>query len=490
MKVLQVSAEIYPLVKTGGLADIAGALPAALRTVGCDPRVLLPGFATILADLQDATTLCELEAPWGERVALRCGTLATLGLSAYVIDAPQLYCRPGSPYEDAQRQPYPDNHRRFALLGFVAARLAQGLDPDWQPQLVHCHDWHAGLAPAYMAFSRPAGTPRVACVFTVHNLAYQGVFDAGCFAGLGLPPESFAVDGLEYYGQVSFMKAGLFYADRISTVSPTYAKEIQTPEQGCGLDGLLRARSGALSGILNAVDESIWNPAQDPLIPFVFDALEMEGKARCKAALQKELGLAGQAEPPLFAIVSRLTEQKGLNLVLAGLDKLLANGGQLVVLGTGEAGMEQAFRERAAANPKALAVHIGYDESLAHRIFAASDVTLVPSRFEPCGLTQMYGLRYGSLPLVHRVGGLADTVIDGTADDLRNGFVFDGFDQSAYDGAVGRAFALYAQRSKWLQVRKRAMGQTLGWQNAARQYLVLYQAALNAAKLQALGHAS
>ncbi len=482
LKVLQVSAEIYPLVKTGGLADIAGALPAALRTVGCEPRVLLPGFSPILADLQDAKTLGELVAPWGDRVLVRSGTLATLGLGAYVIDVPHMYCRPGSPYEDAQRQPYADNHRRFALLGFVAAQLAQGLDPDWQPELVHCHDWHAGLAPAYLRFAEPRQSPRVACVYTVHNLAYQGVFDGKCFAELGLPPAAFAIDGLEYYGQVSFMKAGLFYADRISTVSPTYAKEIQTPEQGCGLDGLLRARSGVLSGILNAVDEAVWNPAKDPLIPFAFDAHQVEGKARCKTALQHELGLAVRADAPLFAIVSRLTEQKGLNLVLGGLGALLAQDGQLVVLGSGEVGLEQAFRQRADAQPESLAVHIGYDENLAHRVFAASDVTLVPSRFEPCGLTQMYGLSYGSLPLVHRVGGLADTVVDSASGDLANGFVFDEFEQAAYDQTVRRAFALYARQPDWRRVRTRAMGQELGWQIAAGQYLALYQQALQSAR--------
>jgi starch synthase len=482
MKILQVSAEIFPLVKTGGLADIAGALPAALRTVGCDPRVLLPGFPPILADLSDARTLCELVAPWGDRVRVRAGNLATLGLTAYVLDVPHRYDRPGSPYEDAQRQPYADNHLRFALLGFVAAQLAQGLDPDWQPELVHCHDWHAGLAPAYMAFAQPKRTPRVPSVYTVHNLAYQGVFDASVFAELGLPPAAFAMEGLEFYGQVSFMKAGLFYADRISTVSPTYAKEIQTPEQGCGLDGLLRARSGVLSGILNAVDESVWNPAHDPLIPFSFDATDDAGKARCKASLQQEFGLAVQTDAPLFVIVSRLTEQKGLHLVLGGLDGLLGQGGQLIVLGSGDAGMEQAFRERAAAHSKALAVRIGYDENLAHRLFAASDVTLVPSRFEPCGLTQMYGLKYGSLPLVHRVGGLADTVVDSAAGDLANGFVFDNFEQAAYDQAVRRAIALYAQRSDWVKIRTRAMGQALGWQLAAGHYLALYRQAIQIAE--------
>lgn len=484
MKVLQVSAEIFPLLKTGGLADVAGALPAALNAAGCEVRVLLPGFAPILADLQGPEVLTELTAPWGERVSLRCGRLAALGTVAYVIDAPQLYCRPGGPYEDQHRQPYRDNHRRFALLGFVAAQLARGLDVDWQPQVVHSHDWHAALAPAYMAFSRDAQGPDVASIFTVHNLAYQGVFAAHDFADLGLPQAAFSVDGLEYHGQISFMKAGLFYADRITTVSPTYAREIQTPEQGCGLDGLLRSRSDVLSGILNAVDESVWNPAVDRLIPFAYDVRKPAGKARCKAALQQTLGLAVQSDALLFGVVSRLTEQKGLHLVLAGLDAMMARGGQLVLLGTGEPALENAFRARAAAHPEALSVRIGYDESFAHGIFAASDVTLVPSRFEPCGLTQMYGLKYGSLPLVHRVGGLADTVVDSSLEDLAeglaNGFVLDVFTLDAFERAMRRAFALFARRPEWNRVRVRAMRQALGWERAAAQYLALYQDACSA----------
>lgn len=483
MKVLQVSAEIFPLLKTGGLADIAGALPAALNAAGCDVAVLLPGFAPLLADLQGDRVLCELSAPWGERVTLRRGRLRALDTLAYVIDAPQLYGRPGSPYVDEQRQPYADNHRRFALLGYVAAQLAHGLDADWQPQVVHSHDWHAALTSAYMAFAPPT-QPRVARVYTVHNLAYQGLFAADHFAGLGLPQAAFAVDGLEFHGQLSFMKAGLFYADRITTVSPTYAREIQTPEQGCGLDGLLRARADVLSGILNAVDDAVWNPAHDALIPFAFEARKPAGKARCKAALQQELGLALLSDAPLFGVVSRLTEQKGLHLVLAGLDAVLARGGQLVLLGNGDARLEDAFRERAAAHPEVLSVRLGYDESLAHRIFAASDVTLVPSRFEPCGLTQMYGLKYGSLPLVHRVGGLADTVVDCTLEDLAeglaNGFVFDEFSTAAFERAVRRAFALYERRSEWNRVRARGMRQALGWENAAARYVALYRSVLGA----------
>jgi len=478
MKVLQVSAEIFPLLKTGGLADIAGALPAALNAAGCDVRVLLPGFAPIMADLQSASVLTELTAPWGERVLLRQGVLGSLGIAAYVIDAPHLYARAGTPYEDAQRQPHHDNHLRFALLGWVAAQLACGLDGHWQPAVVHSHDWHAALTSAYLAFGPTQGR-RVASVYTVHNLAYQGVFAPIHFFDLGLPTHAFSVNGLEFHGQLSFMKAGLYYADHISTVSPTYAQEIQTPEQGCGLDGLLRSRAHDLSGILNAVDEAVWNPATDAAIPVPFEAKKTAGKARCKAALQQELGLAGKPDAPLFGVVSRLTEQKGLYLVLALLDELIARGGQLVVLGAGEAALEDAFLARAAAHPQAVSVRIGYDEAHAHRIFAATDVTLVPSRFEPCGLTQMYGLKYGSLPLVHRVGGLADTVVDcaleNLADGSANGFVFDAFNPEAMARAMRRAWALYERKSEWRSVRQRAMQQPLGWDKAAAQYAALYR---------------
>jgi starch synthase len=440
--------------------------------------VLLPGFAPILADLTAPTVLAELTAPWGERVVLRHGVLNTLGLRAYVIDAPQLYERPGTPYEDAQRHPHPDNHLRFALLGWVAAQLACALDPDWRPAVVHSHDWHAGLTSAYLAFG-PAIGRRVATVYTVHNLAYQGLFAPIHFYDLGLPATAFAINGLEFHGQLSFMKAGLYYSDHITTVSPTYAHEIQTPAQGCGLDGLLRVRTHDLSGILNAVDETVWNPAHDSALTDTFDAQKPAGKARGKAALQRALGLAVQADAPLFGVVSRLTEQKGLHLVLAALDDLIARGGQLVLLGTGEAELEAAFTARAQAQPQAVAVHIGYDEAYAHRIFAATDVTLVPSRFEPCGLTQLYGLKYGSLPLVHRVGGLADTVVDCTleelADGTANGFVFHEFTPQALARAVRRAFALYARPTEWRNVRQRAMQQPQGWDKAAAQYVALYQ---------------
>jgi starch synthase len=284
---------------------------------------------------------------------------------------------------------------------------------------------------------------------------------------------------MEFYGQISFMKAGLFYADRITTVSPTYAREIQTPEQGCGLDGLLRVRANVLSGILNAVDENVWNPGGDVLIPAPFDAAHRAGKGKCKAALQAEMGLAVEKRAPLFGVVSRLTEQKGLHMVVAAIDQIVAGGGQLVVLGSGDAALESALSEQAKKHPQAVSVKLGYDEALAHRIFAASDVTLVPSRFEPCGLTQMYGLKYGSLPLVRRVGGLADTVVDSTLEDLAeeraNGFVFDAFTVEAFSRALRRAFILYSRPREWNAVVARGMQQSFGWRDSAAKYLALYR---------------
>ena len=485
MRILQVSAELFPLLKTGGLADVAGALPIALAAAGQDVRVLLPGFPAILAGVVGLAPVAELQAPWGDTSRLLLGRIETTGapdVLAYVIDAPVLYDRPGNPYEDADRQPYDDNHRRFALLGWAGAQLAQGLHAAWRPEVVHAHDWHAGLVPAYLSFAqRPAG-PRVGSVFTVHNLAYQGVFAPWRFADLGLPGPAFQMNGLEYHGQLSFMKSGLYYADRLTTVSPTYAREIQTSEQGFGLDGLLRQRNDVLTGILNAVDNQVWNPADDALLTEHYEARRMTGKARCKAALQRQLGLAELPDAPLFIVVSRLTEQKGLHLVLSGLDALLEQGGQLALLGGGDGWLEEAFRHRAAAMPQSVSVTIGYNEALAHQLFGAGDVTLVPSLFEPCGLTQMYGLKYGCLPLVRRVGGLADTVVDTTLEDMADGeatgFIFDRFEPGDYARAMRRAFALYRHPTDWERVRATAMRRPVDWATAAAQYIAVYQQAI------------
>lgn len=483
-RVLQVSAELFPLLKTGGLADVAGALPAALAAAGVEPRLLVPGFPAIRSVLTQECAVAPVALPWSEgRAALLRGRLPGFAMPVYVLDAPGLFDRIGNPYADEAGVAYADNHRRFALLGLAAARLAEGVDPAWRPQIVHAHDWHAGLACAHVAASRARRRTDTRTVFTVHNLAYQGLFPADKFAELGLPPAHYAVDGLEFYGQVSFMKAGLFFADAITTVSPTYAKEIQTAEQGCGLDGLLRHRSGVLHGILNGVDYGIWSPADDDAIAARYDADDAAGKAACKAALQRECGLAVKADAPLFGIVSRLTEQKGLPLVLVALDDLIDAGGQLVILGAGDARLEAQFAAAAARHPTQIARRTGMDEGLAHRIYAGSDVVLVPSRFEPCGLTQLYGLSYGALPLVHRVGGLGDTVVDTTLEDLAagtaTGFVFNALTADAYRRALRRAFALWSRPEYWHRVQDAAMRQRFGWDVAAARYVDVYRQVLD-----------
>lgn len=481
MRVLQVCAELYPLLKTGGLADVTGALPPALALLGCDTRVLVPGFPALRDGIVEQQLVTDLSGRFGpETVRLYCGLLPGTAVMVYVIDAPQFYDRPGNPYYDSDGKDYLDNDRRFALLGRVAAWLAEGGDSWWQPQVVHAHDWHAGLAMAYLkAREHQAGRRLAGTVYTVHNLAYQGIFSDWSFGALGLPDYFFNLYGLEYHGQVSFMKAGLYYADKLTTVSPTYAREIQRPEQGCGLDGLLASRAHDLHGIMNGVDPAVWNPVSDRLLPANYDAADLSGKATCKRELQAALGLAQRTDAPLFCVVSRLAEQKGLNLVLAGLPALLARGGQLALLGSGDAGMEAAFLDAARANPAAIAVKIGYDEALSHRLIAGADAILVPSRFEPCGLTQLYGLAYGTLPLVHRVGGLADSVVDcsleNLAEDRATGFTFDGFALEGYEAALRRAFALFARTTDLAQVQRCAMRQQFSWDVAARQYLALYE---------------
>jgi len=483
--VLHVAAEMYPLLKTGGLADVVGALPPAQSQLGTDARVLLPGFPAVLGGLADLEPVADLGAVFGAgAVRLERGVLAPHGVVVYVVRADAFYDRPGNPYLDASHHPYADNDRRFALLGWAAARIATGADPGWTPHIVHAHDWHAGLAPAYLrAFERQSGRPRVPSVMTVHNLAYQGTFAAEHFGVLQLPQDFYSIDGVEFYGHVSFLKAGLFYAERITTVSPTYAREIQTQAQGAGLHGLLQTRSHDISGILNGVDYAIWNPSADTTIDTRYTAAKPAGKAKCKAALQERMGLAKSDDALLFGVVSRLTEQKGLDLLLSSIPDIVQRGGQLAVLGTGDPALETGMKNAAAAHPGAVAIELGFDETLSHSIIAGSDVVMVPSRFEPCGLTQLYALAYGSLPLVHRVGGLADTVVDSSlenlADDLATGFVFDTFDRAGIVGAIRRAFALKARRTDWKAVVKRAMGQNFSWEAAALAYAEVYQGLVN-----------
>ncbi len=478
MKVLHAAAEVFPLLKTGGLADVMGALPQALVAAGADVRLVLPGFPAFSMALQETALVCEIGAQFGAaRVSLRRGILPGSKLSAYVIDAPHLYAREGNPYLAANGTEWPDNLQRFALLGWVAAHLASGeLDADWKPDILHLHDWHAAMACAYGAAHPVARTPTV---YTVHNLAYQGLFDAADFHLLGLAARFMSSAGLEFHGQLSFMKAGLVYADRVTTVSPSYATEMATPEFGCGLDGLVRVRDTDVSGILNGVDGGVWNPQTDTFIGTHYDAQALDGKARNKAALQQAMGLRVADNAPLFAMVSRLTSQKGLDLVLATLPVLVAQGAQLAMLGSGDAALEAAFTEAAARHPNLVAVRLGYDEALAHLMIAGGDAMLVPSRFEPCGLTQLYALRYGTVPVVRRVGGLADTVVDlpasGGTEDRATGFMFDDATPDALAGALRRTLAVYRDRPAWRALMARGMAQDFSWAPAARQYLALYR---------------
>ena len=477
MRILHVASEIYPLVKTGGLADVMAALPSALVARGVEAKVLLPGLPGVMDGMVELKTLLRVGPMFGAAVVtLLTGRLPDSGLQAYVIDAPFLYRREGNPYVGPDGHDWADNHRRFALLGWIAAHLASGeLDPSWVPDVVHAHDWHAGLAPVYMAQSPCLKT---ASVFTVHNLAFRGIFPMDCHAELGLPTRKLTPHGIEFHGKISFMKAGLIYSNKITTVSPTYAREICTPEFGCGLEGVMRDRGSDLSGILNGVDYEIWNP-MDPAIAKSYNVDALGGKKTCKRALQTELGLSTDASGPLFIVVSRLTSQKGMDLILAALPDLLLDGGQLAVLGTGEGDLEAGFQYAASTNPDHVAVHIGYNEAMSHRFMAGADVMLVPSRFEPCGLTQLYALRYGTLPLVRRVGGLADTVVDSTPENIQSGratgLVFD--DASRYElGACLRdASALYRDQSTWQVIQQRGMRQDFSWNDAAANYEVLYR---------------
>lgn len=496
MKVLYVCAELFPFLKTGGLADVSAGLPPALQALGCDVRLLMPAFPAIVSQITSSRTIATLPdgpLPWGKAPVLPAAEVALaslpgLAISLYLVHAPALYERPGNPYLGPDGKDWADNAQRFAALGWAGALLGQGLDPAWLPDVIHGHDWHAGLTAAYVRAFADAGRDTPATVFTIHNMAYQGLFPASIFPQLGLPASHFAMDGLEFYGQVSFMKAALHYADRIATVSPTYAREITSEPQGCGLDGVLRARATVLSGILNGVDYQVWNPASDRWLPSAYDLDTLSGKASAKHALQLRFGLAPRANALVFGVVSRLSVQKGLHLLPQVIAQLVQRGGQLAVLGQGETALEQSLVDAALQYPGQVGVQIGYDEGTAHALVAGADVILVPSAFEPCGLTQLYGLRYGSLPLVRRVGGLADTVVDCTLENLdegcATGFVFDELSADGLSSALRRAFALFRRPAQWVAVQRRGMGLRFDWPTAAQHYLAMYKSLRPGAKLR------
>ena len=463
--VLFVAPECAPLAKTGGLGDVCAALPAALRATGVEVEVLIPGYPGILQGVRtrEVASLSAL----GVEARLRSGPLPGSGVPFLVLECPELYARAGGPYQDENGVDWPDNALRFGLLSRVAAILAcEGSPFTWRPDVVHCNDWPAGLAPAYLHFEKG---PRAASLMSVHNLAFQGTVDPAWLKRLELPPESWSPEGVEFHGRLSFLKAGLAYASLLATVSPTYAAEIQTEAFGCGLDGLLRHRAGVLTGILNGIDTSAWNPASDPHLARRYDDATLELKGANKAALQRRMGLPFDDGVPLFGLVGRLTGQKGIDLVLESADELAALG-QLVVLGKGEAAYERALRELAAERPARVAVRIGFDEPLAHLIEAGADLFLMPSRYEPCGLNQMYSQRYGTPPVARATGGLADTVEDGVT-----GFAFANPARPDFLAAVERAVRAWRDPAAWRALQRAGMARDFSWSAAARRYAALYR---------------
>ena len=482
LRALSVTSELFPLVKTGGLGDVAGALPRALGLLGVEVRTVLPGYAGVLEQIDSAQVLHEFKDLFGGAARLLAASAAD-GLDVIIIDAPHLYARAGNIYTAPDGTDWPDNAERFAALGWVAAEIGHGLLPGWQPDIVHAHDWQAGLAPAYLSLSTG---PRPPTVITIHNISFQGRFPPALLGRLKLPQSAYAVDGVEYYGTIGFLKAALFFADRITTVSPTYAREIQTPAYGMGMEGLLRARADRLTGIVNGIDEAVWDPQTDPQLSQRYSTKTIAARAVNKALLQRQFGLSENPDALLFTVISRLAWQKGMDLLLAALPRLVALGGQLAVLGTGDEGLEQAFMQAANINPGTIGCMLRHHETLAHQMQGGADAILVPSRFEPCGLTQLYGLRYGTVPIVSRVGGLADTVVDANEsallDGVATGFQFAPVAEPALEDALVRAAALFPNKPVWRRLQRRGMTRRVGWDRAAAQYAALYQDAIAMAR--------
>ena len=481
MKVLFVAAECVPFIKTGGLADVAGSLPKALAGAGVDVRVVLPAYGDIKGLVADGREVARHGELFGgpARIVLT----EAEGLTLLLIDAPHLFDRPGNPYVMPDGNDWPDNHLRFAALAWASADLAVSGADGWQPDVVHCHDWHAGLTPLYL---RQAEAGRPPSMISIHNILYQGLFPADVRHQIGLEDAGFVPDGYEFHGQVGFLKAGLIYADRVATVSPTYAKELLSSEFGYGLEGVLAYRGADFVGILNGIDTDIWNPADDPLIAGHYKAPNKKAKAVNRRALEARFGLEPEPGQPLFCVISRLTEQKGLDLLLDALPALVEAGARLVVLGTGDKAMEESYREAAQRFPGRVAVTIGYDEALAHMMQAGADAIVIPSRFEPCGLTQLCGMRYGCVPVVSVTGGLADTVIDADAELSRGtGFCFQPVTVDALVDALRRAVACYHDEMTWRSVVRRAMRRPVGWDAQAKIYRTTYEAMVAQARVGA-----
>ena len=472
MQVLAVTPEIYPLIKTGGLADVTGALPLALAKLGVTTRTLIPGYPVVMNAFKKGKALHKYAVLQGGKAAIYRASVA--GLDLLVLDAPHLFERPGGPYGDATGSDFHDNWRRFAALSQAGADIAAGAIKGWLPDIVHAHDWQSAMTLAYMRYGAAVTTPST---LTVHNLAFQGQFGASIFAELGLPAAAMSLEGVEYYGGVGFLKAGLQAAWAITTVSPTYAQEIRTPEFGMGLDGLVNMRASDLYGIVNGIDVETWDPETDKYLVANYSAATLEARHANRNAVEKRFSL-DHGDSPIVCVISRLTWQKGMDLLVANLDGMVAAGVRIAVLGSGDSALEGALLAGAARHRGKAGVVIGYDESLSHLMQGGCDAIVIPSRFEPCGLTQLYGLRYGCVPIVARTGGLADTVIDANEAALSagvaTGFQFDTGQAGSFMHAISRVTAAHGAPAVWASLQRQGMRADVSWDRSAQKYADLY----------------
>ena len=474
MRVLSVASEAYPLIKTGGLADVVGALPAALTHHGVAMTTFLPGYPALAAVMRTAKVVHRYTDLLGVEARILAASIGDHPL--LILDAPGLFARGGGPYGDTTGADWVDNWLRFAAFSRAAADLASGVVDGQQFDILHAHDWQAAMAPAYLRYAPGPGTAAKTIV-TIHNIAFQGRYGAEIFADLALPDAAFALDGIEYYGGVGFLKAGLEAADAITTVSPTYAAEIRRGEFGMGLEGLINVRADRLTGIVNGIDPAVWNPATDAALPSRYTARTLTRRRINKRAIETLYGL-DTGDGPIFTVISRLTWQKGMDVLVAAIDELVALGGRLALLGSGDSALEHAFLAAAERHPGRVGVRIGYDEPVSHLLQAGADAILIPSRFEPCGLTQLYGLAYGCIPVVARTGGLADTVIDANeaavAAGVATGIQHDGITPEALSHALRRTIALYARPDRWAMLQRNAMRADFSWDESGRRYATLY----------------
>ncbi len=472
-KILFATSEVHPLIKTGGLADVAGSLPKALLSLEQDIRIILPNYQSI-KHIEQPRYICTLRID-NRDVNILETKLPDTEVIVWLVDYRPFFDHPGNPYVDEQGNPWPNIAERFALFCRLTTEVAMNRAyMDWSPDIVHCNDWQTGLIPALLSLEKP----KPATIFTIHNLAYQGLFPASMYQSLNLPGKLWNPDGLEFHEMLSFIKGGLAYADRITTVSPTYAREIQTPEFGYGLEGLLGHKQDILSGILNGMDLQQWNPESDPYISQNFTISSLKNKIANKTALQKRMSLPVNEDIPVFGVISRLVEQKGIDLIINCLKEMVEMPLQFVLLGSGDNSIELELQNYARLYPEKISVTIGYDESLAHQIEASADIFLMPSRFEPCGLNQMYSQRYGTLPIVRKTGGLADTIVDAlphTIEDASaSGVSFNEATPGALLEAIKRTLVLYNSKSAWKQIQRNAMKKDFSWEMSANQYLALY----------------